>query len=93
MDLIRYPRVISRKAERQRTAADLGAGLYPSQFYPAAPRGTNVTGFRNENLERLTFLDSSIDLHVTQDVFEQILDPAAHFEKSPAHCTMSCFAS
>ena len=29
-------------------------------------------GVRCENLEALTFADSSIDLHVSQDVFEHL---------------------
>src|SRR5438552_9789437 len=52
-----------------------------SQFYPAAPLGTTVNGFRCENLEALTFQDESIDLHVTQDVFEHIFDPEAAFRE------------
>ena len=38
-------------------------------------------GWRCENIEKLTFEDSSIDLHVTQDVFEHIFDPAAAFSE------------
>ena len=38
-------------------------------------------GFRNEDLELLTFDDQSIDLHVTQDVFEHIFDPAQAFRE------------
>jgi SAM-dependent methyltransferase len=76
-----YPRIISHKAgasERLRTEA---RHYIPSQFLAAAPLGGNVKGFRNENLEKLTFLGGSIDLHVTQDVFEHILDPAAAFRE------------
>jgi methyltransferase family protein len=65
-------------SERLRTEA---RHYIPSQFLAAAPLGGNVKGFRNENLEKLTFLGSSIDLHVTQDVFEHILDPAAAFRE------------
>jgi SAM-dependent methyltransferase len=36
---------------------------------------------RCENLEALTFRDSSIDLHVTQDVFEHIFNPEAAFRE------------
>jgi SAM-dependent methyltransferase len=37
--------------------------------------------FRNENLENLTFEDNSIDLHISQDVFEHILDPQKAFRE------------
>jgi SAM-dependent methyltransferase len=36
---------------------------------------------RCENLEKLSFDDASIDLHVTQDVFEHLFDPAAAFRE------------
>ena len=38
-------------------------------------------GWRCENLEKMSFADSSIDLHVTQDVLEHIFDPAATFKE------------
>lgn len=52
-----------------------------SQWLPEARPGEIVGCVRNENLERLTFADSSIDLHVTQDVFEHVLDPGAAFRE------------
>jgi SAM-dependent methyltransferase len=33
-----------------------------------------INGVRNESLERLTFADESVDVHVTQDVFEHLFD-------------------
>jgi SAM-dependent methyltransferase len=36
---------------------------------------------RSENLEKLSFPDESIDLHLTQDVFEHLFDPAAAFRE------------
>jgi SAM-dependent methyltransferase len=51
----------------------------PSQFFDDQPPGTKVGDYRCENLERLTFADESIDLHVTQDVFEHVLRPARAF--------------
>jgi SAM-dependent methyltransferase len=36
-----------------------------------------VNGIRCENLEHLSFGDESLDLHITQDVFEHLFDPAA----------------
>lgn len=58
------------------------AGHYlPSQFYPDVPRGQSVDGMRCENLEKLSFENESIDLHITQDVFEHLFDPAAAFRE------------
>jgi len=51
----------------------------PSQFFANQPLGTIVGKHRCENLEQLTFADESIDLHVTQDVFEHVLRPARAF--------------
>lgn len=53
----------------------------PSQFFPDKKPGTNAGKFRVENLESLTFFDESIDLHVTQDVFEHILNPSEAFRE------------
>ncbi len=52
-----------------------------SQYYPDVQEGEFKNGIRNENLESLSFEDSSIDLHVTQDVFEHLLDPARGFKE------------
>ena len=46
-----------------------------SQYFPDQPVGALVDGFRNENLECLTFGDRSIDLFITQDVMEHVLRP------------------
>jgi SAM-dependent methyltransferase len=40
-----------------------------------------VNGVRCENLESLSFEDGSFDLHVTQDVFEHLFNPAAAFRE------------
>ena len=48
-----------------------------SHYYPAVAPGTIVNGIRCENLEHLSFGDESFDLHLTQDVFEHLFDPAA----------------
>jgi len=53
----------------------------PTQYFPGVERGMIYRGFRNENLEQLTFDDESIDLHITQDVFEHIFDPAQAFKE------------
>lgn len=44
----------------------------PSQYFPNAKLGDVINGVRCENLEALTFLNESIDLHITQDVMEHI---------------------
>ena len=53
----------------------------PTQYFPGIERGAMYRGFRNEDLEQLTFDDQSIDLHVTQDVFEHIFNPAQAFRE------------
>jgi SAM-dependent methyltransferase len=40
-----------------------------------------VNGVRREDLENLSFEDESFDLHVTQDVFEHLFNPAAAFRE------------
>jgi SAM-dependent methyltransferase len=51
----------------------------PSQFFMNEPLGAMVGLYRCENLEQLTFADDSIDLHVSQDVFEHVLRPPLAF--------------
>ena len=46
-----------------------------SQYLPEVAPGTQRDGVRCENLEALTFPDASLDLMVTQDVFEHVLRP------------------
>jgi SAM-dependent methyltransferase len=54
-----------------------------SQYYPEIIPGQKhpSSGYRCENLEKLTFPDESFDLFVTQDVMEHIFDPAAAFKE------------
>ncbi|MFC3612498.1 class I SAM-dependent methyltransferase [Lutimaribacter marinistellae] len=47
----------------------------PTQFYPAEPLGQVHKGFRNENMEKLTFADERFDLHVHLDVMEHVNHP------------------
>jgi SAM-dependent methyltransferase len=54
-------------------------GYIGSQFFAEHHGQQVVNGIRNENLEQLSFPDESVDLHVTQDVFEHVLDPDAAF--------------
>lgn len=53
----------------------------PSQYYPDRKLGEYHGSFRNENLEYLTFEDNSIDLHISQDVFEHIINPEEAFRE------------
>jgi len=52
-----------------------------SQYFPEVALGGEKSGVRCENLESLTFPDESIDLHVSQDVLEHVLDPGAVFRE------------
>jgi SAM-dependent methyltransferase len=49
----------------------------PSHYYAGVAPGKIVNGIRCENLEHLSFGDESFDLHITQDVFEHLFNPAA----------------
>jgi len=52
-----------------------------TQFFPNVSTGEFFNGYRCEDLERLTFENESIDLHVTQDVFEHLFAPSAAFRE------------
>lgn len=53
----------------------------PTQYFTDISPGREYRGFRCENIERLTFPDESIDLHVTQDVMEHVFDPVSAFRE------------
>lgn len=57
------------------------ANYIGSQYFEGVAPGESFQGVRCENLEALSFKDGSIDLHVTQDVFEHIFDPEAAFRE------------
>lgn len=58
------------------------AGQYiPSQYFQGNIPGELISGFRNENLESLSFADETIGLHVSQDVFEHIFNPVLAFRE------------
>jgi SAM-dependent methyltransferase len=71
--------VMGRGASRRLKAE--AAHYLPSQYYPDVPPGRSVDGMRCENLENLSFGNETIDLHITQDVFEHLFDPAAAFRE------------
>jgi SAM-dependent methyltransferase len=50
-----------------------------SHFWPNVPLGAERDGWRCEDLERLTLPDESLELVVTQDVFEHVLGPERAF--------------
>jgi SAM-dependent methyltransferase len=54
-----------------------------SQFYPDITPGHAhpSSGYRCEDLEKLTFSDNSFDLFISQDVMEHIFDPEAAFKE------------
>lgn len=52
-----------------------------SQYYPTQEFGEIIGGFRNENLENLTFKNESFDLVITQDVLEHIYHPEIAFKE------------
>jgi len=56
-------------------------GYISSQFFPEHRDKHTVNGVRNENLEQLTFGDGTVDLHITQDVFEHVFDPEQAFRE------------
>jgi SAM-dependent methyltransferase len=51
-----------------------------SHYFPDFPFGQiHPSGFRNEDIENLTFPDESFDLVITQDVMEHVFEPAKTF--------------
>ena len=53
-----------------------------THYFANFPLGKiHSTGWRNEDLENLTFPDESFDLMVTQDVMEHIFNPAQAFSE------------
>jgi SAM-dependent methyltransferase len=50
-----------------------------SQYWPDVELGSVRDGVRCEDVTRLTFADESLDIFVTQDVFEHVLAPEAGF--------------
>lgn len=53
----------------------------PSQLFDDTPLGEHKKGIRCEDLRRLTFSDSSIDLHITQDVMEHVFQSELVFRE------------
>jgi SAM-dependent methyltransferase len=55
-------------------ALGTGKNLYSTEYFEDVAPGESKNGVRCENLERLTFGDASIDLAITEDVFEHVRD-------------------
>ena len=77
--------VSSGSTNPHRTAPVLSAsrrsatGYDASQYWPDVAPGATRDGVRCEDVTRLTFDDASLDLFITQDVFEHVLDAADGF--------------
>jgi SAM-dependent methyltransferase len=58
-------------------------GYSASQYYANTPSGKicEASGYRCENIERLSFPAESFDLFITQDVVEHLFDPAKAFKE------------
>ncbi|WP_119302417.1 class I SAM-dependent methyltransferase [Dongia deserti] len=52
-----------------------GGNYIPSHYFPDQPLGIEFRGFRNENLERQTFPDDSLDIVISLDVMEHVFHP------------------
>lgn len=57
------------------------SGYVGSQYYPNHPWGSTVDGWRNENLESLTFDDLSFDITISLDVMEHVYHPDRVFKE------------
>ncbi|HZR04905.1 MAG TPA: methyltransferase domain-containing protein [Candidatus Udaeobacter sp.] len=71
--------VLGRGANRRLTRE--APAYIASHYYPGVAPGTILNDVRCENLEHLTFDNETWDLHITQDVFEHLFDPAAAFRE------------
>lgn len=52
-----------------------------TNYFPGAEPGSTTKGFRNENLEALTYPDNHFDLVITQDVLEHVAHPEKAFRE------------
>jgi len=48
---------------------------------PDCPSGTEINGLRHEDCERLSFADGSLDMIVSNDVFEHVANPGQAFSE------------
>jgi SAM-dependent methyltransferase len=59
------------------SAADYTA----SHYYSDVPRGSYKEGTRSEDLSRLTLESGCLDLFITSDVFEHVMEPESAFKE------------
>lgn len=52
-----------------------------SYYFPNIMSGSYYQGYLCENMEALSFQDNSIDIHISQDVFEHVLFPEKAFKE------------
>lgn len=52
-----------------------------SHYFANVPGGSFKDGIRCENLEKLSFADESVDIHISQDVMEHIFSPNLAFKE------------
>ena len=52
-----------------------------SQYFPNAQLGTVVHGFRNEDIENITYSDNTFDFVIHADIFEHIFHPMRAIEE------------
>lgn len=57
------------------------ANYTPTHLFPGLPTGEYRNGIRCEDLQNLTFPDAVFDVHITQDVFEHVPNPARAFQE------------
>ncbi|MDP4285484.1 MAG: class I SAM-dependent methyltransferase [Bacteroidota bacterium] len=56
-------------------------GYSSSHFFEDIPRGAHSGDFRSEDLSALTFEDESLDIFITSDVFEHVMEPEKAFKE------------
>src|SRR5215217_4956758 len=74
--------VLYDTSSRGTLARAAGPGVLRSEFFNDVPRGESRDGVLSQDLRRLTFADASLDLMVSEDVFEHIPDYAAAFREA-----------
>lgn len=56
-------------------------GYIFSEYFPNCKKNILINGIQNEDLQDLSYRDSSIDILITQDVFEHIKNPRKAFNE------------
>ncbi len=74
-DLVIHETSPGNRGASTKLAQDCGGYSVSQYFKDVAPGKINSSGVRCENLEKLSFDDSSFDIFVSQDVMEHVFDP------------------